>query len=60
MSTEIKAVETDGASRIVQSVDDINSFNNDSMASLPENKNYSKVPDLMFTDMDFAQVDQEK
>ena len=60
MSTEIRAVETDGASRIVQSVDDINSFNNDSMASLSENKNYSKVSNLMFTDIDFAQADQEK
>ena len=54
MSTEIRAVETDGASRIIQSVDDVNSFNNDSMASISDQKNYSKEPNLMFTDMDFA------
>ena len=47
MSTEIRAVETDGASRIIQSVDDVNSFNNDSMASLSDHKNFSKVPNQM-------------
>ena len=60
MSTEIRAVETDGASRIIQSISDVNSFNNDSMASLSDHKNYSKVPNLMFTDMDFAQEGKEK